>query len=402
MCDQTYLDSGSYAPLPPAPSSREERNGKPRRTRLYQMDHWCCSIVGTCLTHEDLITVARRRKIDLGEDPKMFEVHGLFVGQASTQNAVSKALEKLLDQRYQGMVRRVARLRAPEDLTALWESAVNSGQVAGAYWALLSHAHVPEGLRNRIFGEVHMMSHLMGGSARKIVGAAAELQARLDRMERLHRRWAGKARVALETRDAEIVELKQSLAEARARAEEAARRSSETGEADGRRAAQLLLKRERALIGARSRSRQLEAELVAARERAVRLLSEKRRSSTTPAAEHLAPPAGLCGRAVLYLGGRKDAHLQLRREAASANITLHCHDGGLDHSTRKIGDLVEKCDAVICPVTCINHQACLAAKKLCKRLNKPFLPIGSAGRGTFARALSELAGQLAEAEAAAR
>ncbi|MEM9472001.1 MAG: hypothetical protein AAGA00_08580, partial [Pseudomonadota bacterium] len=33
---------------------------KGRRIRLFEMGHWCCSVIGTCLTHEDLLVVARK------------------------------------------------------------------------------------------------------------------------------------------------------------------------------------------------------------------------------------------------------------------------------------------------------------------------------------------------------
>lgn len=394
MCSNDFLDSSTLAMPQPKSGAAKVSSAAGRRIRLHEMDHWCCSIIGTCLTHEDLLAVARKRNVNIDANARMFDVHGFFVTQAGSANPISKHLEKLLESRYRGMVRRVGRIDDPEELAEFWNSSVNSGQVAGAYWALLSHRHVPEELRNRVFGEVHMMSHLLGGSTRKIVGAAAELQARLDRMEKQQIRSAAQSQEALASRDAEISALKQCLAEARALADNRARREGDVPEPDDDRTSRLLLKQERAVIAARTKARELQAEL----DTAVARLQRHRETSAVregfiSTQGHLRS-RGLCGKAVLYLGGRKHATSLLQKEADSANITLHCHDGGLDHSVHHLDDLVEKCDAVICPVNCINHQACLKAKQLCKRLNKPFLPIGSSGRGTFSRALDVLAHQI--------
>lgn len=367
--------------------------GKSRRIRLYEMNHWCCSIIGTCLTHDDLLALARRRDISVDADARMFDVHGFFVSQAGSANPVSRALEKLLNQRYSGMIRRVGRLKCAAELAEFWNASVSGGQVAGAYWALLSHRHVPEELRSRVFGEVHMMSHLMGGSTRKIVGAAAELQTRVETLERRQKRWAAQVAETMQAKDAEIEQLRNELASARHEAGKARDRTAGDRAGSPARITRSLQKKDRALAAARTRARQLEAQLDATRRRLDRTRAARKAAPVPPPAD-TAHARGLCGKAVLYLGGRKDAASVLEREAASANITLHCHDGGLDHSVQQIDDLVQKCDAVICPVNCINHAACLKAKQLCKRLNKPFLPVGSSGRGTFSRALVKLAGEL--------
>ena len=396
MCSAELFETGSH--LVSSLPGRKKPKSKSQRICLYEMDHWCCSIVGTCLKHDDLLAIARKRDISIDTDTVMFDVHGFFVREAGENGEISRVLEKLLNDRYAGLVRRVARLRGEEQLVEFWNASVNSGLVAGAYWALLSHAHVPEALRNRIFGEVHMMSHLMGGSTRKIVGAAAELQGRVDDLEKRLKRSSVQAEETLSERDAEIARLTQALAEARAQADRANTIERPSAQNVTDRASKLLLKRERALVSARTKTRELETELAAANDRLRAFFVLRRTSKTSgePAAQkpmEFAPARGLCGKAVLYLGGRKGATAHLQREAESVNVQLLYHDGGLEQSVQMIGDLVQKCDAVICPVTCINHQACLKAKRMCKRLNKPFMPINSTGRATFSRALNDLAGR---------
>jgi hypothetical protein len=86
---------------------------------------------------------------------------------ATSANALSKALHKLLDKRYEGGVRLVSRAETVEQMLALWEKLRDSGQIGAAYWAVVSHTHVPAELARQVFGEVHMLSHLHGrGGAR--------------------------------------------------------------------------------------------------------------------------------------------------------------------------------------------------------------------------------------------
>jgi hypothetical protein len=53
--------------------------------------------------------------------------------------------------------------------------------------------------------------------------------------------------------------------------------------------------------------------------------------------------------------------------------------------------MIAGCDAVVCPVDCVSHGACRLAKAICQRLNRRFLPISTASRSGFERALDQLA-----------
>jgi Uncharacterized protein conserved in bacteria (DUF2325) len=93
---------------------------------------------------------------------------------------------------------------------------------------------------------------------------------------------------------------------------------------------------------------------------------------------------------ILYLGGRTAMVPHLREMAeARAAVFLH-HDGGIEDNLRRIEEMIEHCDAVICPIDCISHGACRLAKATCQRLNKRFLPIPTASRAGFERALEQL------------
>jgi Uncharacterized protein conserved in bacteria (DUF2325) len=102
-------------------------------------------------------------------------------------------------------------------------------------------------------------------------------------------------------------------------------------------------------------------------------------------------PCSLDGCRILYLGGRKSVLPHLKSAAEARKAILLVHDGGVEDGAHRIEELVGGCDAVVCPIDCVSHGACKLAKVLCRRFNKPFLPIPTASRSGFERALDQLA-----------
>lgn len=388
---------GARAALPvadPQDSAPSEAVSSGGRFKLWEIGGgFHCSILGTCLATPDLTALARKLRLTPPAHSTDYEIHGYFVQQSTQEGPVARALQRLLDHRYEGALRRVARLAEPPALDGLWQEFKASGRIAGGYWALLSHRHVPQDLRARVFGEVHMMSHLQGSAVRdhaarldQLERDNAELRDRLNRATRS----AQEAQAGVEERDRRIARLSEllSAAEAAATRPEASRTPATGLE-------RKLAKRERSLAGARTRARGLEVE-VEHLNRQLALLHRQRRpeSDRAPAAEPATPtlppriPGGACR--LLYVGGRPGLLPHLRDVAERRQASLLHHDGGKEETLQRIDDLVEGVDAVLCPVDCVSHSACLRVKHLCQRLDKPFLPLKSASRSCFARALIEL------------
>jgi hypothetical protein len=352
-----------------------------------------CSILGTCLATPDLKALARKLHLTPPVQATDYEIHGYFVQQATQEGAVARALQRLLDHRYEGALRRVGRLTDTAALEALWGDFKASGRIAGGYWALLTHRHVPNDLRARVFGEVHMMSHLQGAAVRDHASRADQLERDNSELrERLTRigRSAQEAQAAVDERDRRIAVLSERLTVA-----EAIGTRAEPAPIPADRLERRLAKRERSLVGARTRARDLEAD-VERLNREVAALRHKPQPASQPAPsiEDLSPslpprvPGGACR--LLYVGGRPGLVPHLRNIAERRQATFVHHDGGKEETLQRIDDLVERADAVLCPVDCISHSACLRVKHLCQRHSKVFLPLKSASRSCFARALMEL------------
>ena len=358
-----------------------------------------CSVLGTCLGEDDLLGAIRKCGVALQGAPSSYEIHAHCVKMATCANPLSKALHKLLDKRYAGAVRLVSRTETEAELRAVWEKLRDSGQVGAAYWAIISHTHIPPDAMKQVFGEVHMLSHLHGRGVREMATQIAEMQRRASKIEARLRRAEAARSEALSERDAARAQLQARATSVRAVALESASSRAAPSRKD------TSDKRDRVLAAARARARQAETEC--ARLRAV--VQAMRREQWRERPELLADvpgrqgavPINLDGRRILYLGGRKSMLPHLKSAAEAREAILLVHDGGMEDSTHRIEELVGGCDAVVCPIDCVSHGACKLAKVLCRRFNKPFLPIPTASRSGFERALDQLAGTGRSAEALA-
>ena len=387
-----------------------------RRIALWdQGDSVHCSIVGTCASVDDLRRVARKTGIEVAPDTPDYDVHGHFVRLSTTDCAFSRAFQKLLDSRFEGALRRVGRARDATALDALWSEMCERGQVAPAYWAFMTHAHVPASLRARIFGEVHMWSHLAGASFRRKNEEATALRDQLQETDERARRVEAGLRAALLARDKEIADLREAVARLRADRLQDAAETSETATVDGEALRRRLDKTGRALQSARVRARMAEARLReiesgwarkgqtgAGAPPPAEAASAVRQPAPAAAAAridagplHPAPVPGERPRAILYVGGMHGHRDRLRGIAETFNTTFLHHDGGVEDAPQRLDHLLPSVDCVFCPVNCVSHDACLRAKKICQKLNKPFVPLRSTGQTAFRKALQTLVGTAA-------
>jgi hypothetical protein len=98
----------------------------------------------------------------------------------------------------------------------------------------------------------------------------------------------------------------------------------------------------------------------------------------------------LDGVTVLYVGGRPAQLGHLRDLGQRLGASFLHHDGGVEDRTGLLAGLVSRADIVMFPVDCISHEAALSVKRLCRQAGKPFLPLRSAGLGSFFAALAGL------------
>ena len=367
----------------------------PRRRRIWEIrDRWQCSVIGTCLTLDELRPLARKfgYRAATGKDTD-YDLHARFVHEASRATPAARCLTKLLDRKYAPTIRRYARLRG-EELEAAWARDSGAGKIAGPYWAVLTHPERDDALALRAYGEVHMFSHIAGGSLqadlaaqRRMAREITALKERLDRDNRRHHERVRTGERTIAALRAEISTLRGRLAGAlpapgpapldgaaadvRVREIEGLQRRLAAVLEDNRR----LTRRGEKLS---SRAAALQAE--------VRAL-EQALGSESPGVDDR--PMDLGGRRILYVGGRARHVCRLRSLVADWNGDLVHHDGGLEKSLDLLARAVTRADAVVFPTDCVSHRAALKVKRLCHQAMKPYVPLRTSGVASFVTGLRD-------------
>jgi hypothetical protein len=402
--------NGAPAPVSDADLLQALAANQPaRRTRIYDLSGTLhCSIIGTCLSTAELRQLLLKLEVDGARDASDHDLHAKGVLLAGKPSPAAKLLTKALDRRHKVALSQFDKAKTAADLRRLWDAAVQRGDIPGAYWAVLTHPAATDALVRHVFGEVHMLSHLVGAANRADIRRLSQLEAERSELETKVARQQAQLRDALVARDATIRNLNQLLARALADGPESAeaapsadgeqqvltklvedlerRLSTETrrrARADERIAnLETKLAEERELrAAAQTQAQALRAELAA--------LEAALAATAHAGGEGSDAPIDLRGRSLLYVGGRAEHVAHLRAAAERCGATLSHHDGGLEESNGLLSGLIQRADAVLFPVDCVSHQATWLVKRLCRQAGKTFVPLRSAGIGSFLAALRD-------------
>jgi hypothetical protein len=182
-----------------------------RRTKIWEFStNLHCSIIGTCLSTAELRQTLARLGVARGEWTD-HDLHHSGVSLAAKHDQAAKQLHKALDRRHKLAISQFGKARTEAELTTLWRDAVKRGDIPGAYWALLTHHATTPALVRTAFGEVHMLSHLVGAANRADIRRLCELEQRNAELEGKLDRQQQALRQAVVTRDATIRELREAL-----------------------------------------------------------------------------------------------------------------------------------------------------------------------------------------------
>jgi hypothetical protein len=393
------------------------------RRKIWELPEFQCSVIGTCLSLEELKKLARKTHLKLSDEHDEFKVHAVFVKLSSQQGPVAKAVNKNLDKKYATVLRRFGAARGDERILELWREARAKGDIPGPYWAVLTHPESSSELMGRVFGEVHMLSHLVGAANRADIRRLAELERQLAEKEQRHAKaltvYRGRLRdMVTETRASKqkITNMAKELETARSQTKE---RGSEELRLENQGLQRALGAQSVMLLEASSRNETL-ARQIDAQERRIRFaeeeLAEKRAeirfleeelSRLTQERELPACPGALCdkaggpecpgprlcGKRILYVGGRANLVQHYRALVERLGGEFLHHDGGLEQSRHGLPRIMGGVDAVLCPVDCVSHDACQCVKEVCKHSLKPCKLLRSSGLSSLVRSLEELASQ---------
>lgn len=405
----------------PLGASTQEAAAAPRKRReIWDHGEYQCPILGTCLSMNELKKLARKVKLRLEPGVRDFEIHGMFVSACKKDGPVARAVQKHLDKKYQRVLRRFFALREEAELLALWRDYADAGDIPGPFWAVMRHPETSEELRHDVFGEVHMLSHLVGASNRAEIKRLNELESEMERQEDAHAKARSSYRARLKRLVAELREARVARLQAEQEAEDLRERLGQVDAASGIGTSELvtintLLTDERARLeslaeGLEISRRQMAKDLTSLAEERDRLredladraqevefllteLSRSRSACPCQGCPEQASMPHLNGARVLYVGGRASLVPRYRELVERMGGTFAHHDGGLEEALDRLPQLLSSADTVLCPVDCVSHGACLKVKAYCKHACKPCRMLRSSGLSTLAQELSALPGE---------
>ena len=374
-----------------------------RRRRLWELDsHAHCPIVGVCMP-----IAALRRLVDkvlagraVADD---YELHCGVIAECRLRTPVAEAVQRELDRRCMLPLRQAAQAKTTEALAAWWHEASQGKDLAGAFWATLTHARCTPALEHQVLGEVHMLQHQVGMARRvdlqhfeNLIDENAVLARELGAAQQRCARQADEHRQRSEQQQSQIVQLRAQLI------------GRDTSLATLREDLQSL---EAAAPGLKSRFElareserqverihQLERALLQAQQEAERqrrhsdeLTAELQRREATPTEAAPAEPiTRLDDRAVLCVGGRPASVPVYRHLIERTGGRFLHHDGGEEDSPAKLDSTLAAADLVICQTGCISHDAYWRVKDHCKRTGKRCVFVESPSTAGLKRALLAL------------
>ncbi|MCW8908824.1 MAG: DUF2325 domain-containing protein [Sedimenticola sp.] len=378
------------------------RNG---RRRLHQLDRaYHCTILGTCLNLQELYKVLRQSGITLPPGVSDYDAHRSLVGASGRGGHAAKRLQRFLDRKYQRSITGLGRCHDSQALEQAWQEAVKQGDIAGTFWALVTHPQSSDALLQKVYGEVHMLCHLAGASQRADLKRLAALESEVDALHSIAAGNSLKHQRQLLERDRLIAQLEQRMAE-----QKRVTRNQRYPDGDaihqelqemrrGHDRTQRQLERcRRRLDHVRRLARQLQQRLDS-----TELLLQESRGEHQAMEEMLADllehngqdrrpdAADLRGRQGVYVGGRASLSPHFRALVKQLHGEFEHHDGGVEESRANLHCLLGKADMVFCPIDCVSHDACLKVKRFCKQHAKPFIPLRSSGLSAFARELTRI------------
>ncbi|MGA0613092.1 DUF2325 domain-containing protein [Caldimonas sp. KR1-144] len=390
----TVLDAGPTAP--PQGS---------RRRRLWELDgHAHCPVIGVCLP-----MAALRRLVDKAVGPQTFaddyELHCVVVTESKRRTRIAEVVQRELDRRYAIALRHAAALKTTEQLAQWWADARSGTEVAGALWAVLTHARCTPALAHAALGDMHMLQHQVGMATRadlerleSLIDENAVLARELGAAQRRSQGQAqGHAR-QLDVLQTQLVRLRaelllrdtalaqqQELNQALEQAAPQLRTRFELAR-EARQQAEQIRDLQRALLAA-----QQEAERQ--RRRADEAIAERealRRSALEPEADAEPAMPALADRAVLCVGGRAAIVPVYRRLVEHSGARFMHHDGGEEDAIARLDATLAAADLVICQTGCISHDAYWRVKDHCKRTGKRCVFVDTPSRAALERALGEV------------
>jgi len=325
-----------------------------------------------------------------------YELHAFCVNVCLDKNLLSMRLNKHLNRSYLTFVSALRQHKTDQAIESFWRSTdlTDERQIAGFCWALLTSQYISTETKDKLYGEIHMLSHVTGQVLRteqkklaiendrllveqpKQARALLRHQARYENQQEINK--------SLEN---QIIDLKQKLSE----------KDNSTNSASDKKLNELLKNYEKTIWSQHAQMVQLQIKLEH-QEQDYKALKASHDNSpileieTDDGGTSVIPfNSDLCGKSILYVGGFSRHKDRFKQLIESINGQFLYHDGGMEQSTHLLNMMVKKADAVFCPIDCISHGAVGRIKSLTKTECKDCIFLRSPSLTSFKKEVMQYA-----------
>ena len=373
-----------------------------KQKKLWEIDrNMMCSVIGTCLSMEEARRIGNRFGAKCDDETQIDSViHAMLVRDCQEQNIISTQVNKFLNKKFSGLVRVFQSLKTSEAVLENWQRLLSEGIIPGGYWAAITHNILTIEHKTRIFSDVHMLSHLVGSSNQSLIKRLVEYENSIKRLEARHGNSQRKLQQKIEEQEKTIVILKDkaktlNLAIKNRPASHVRTESKPCHESKLR----ILRQRHKRLYEEKQEiqdTADVRLRRIHDAERKIKILENNLQSlelavqyasGTNQKNEHLQ----LNNISILYVGGLQSSTKAMETLVQNLGGKLVHHKGGSGKKALSdLPTLVSNADAVIVPMDHVSHASALEAKRACKLLQTPYMPVKSSGLGALATALTEI------------
>ncbi len=377
-----------------------------RRRRLWDLPHHThCPVVGVCLPLPVLRTQVNKA---LGGQAMAddYEIHNGAVAECGCRNKLSVALQKVLEQRYATVIIRFKLAKTAREVAQLWTKAIEDGDVAGAFWAALTHPRCDAILQEVVCRDMHMLQHQAGAVVRtditKFKAVMAEnavlsrelgrVQERVSKVLTEKTQEIEKLRAAQMQLQAQIIGKDSQIAFITA---DAASFKAGVPDLEVRTRLQkkvaLLEQRQteqQALISDLRQQLQTKAETEAANAEIAASAHQANQASQTKRVIPIV--VQLQQKSILCVGGRVGNVASYRDAVERVGGRFAHHDGGVEDNQHLLDASLAAADMVICQTGCISHNAYWRVKDFCKRTGKQCVFVENPSVSSLTRGLEQL------------
>ncbi|MCK5897163.1 MAG: DUF2325 domain-containing protein [Cocleimonas sp.] len=420
MCQLTPspVNQANFSPLPIANMSKKSTS----RLKFWDIQsRYHCSALGTCLTLQELRQIAKKARITGISTWSDYDMHVSFLHTLDVKCHISTLVNKALDKKYKLIIQQISKTKNEQDRIEIWNKAVVTGNVTGAFWALLTHPATTENTLFQIYGKVHMLSHLSGASARIDMKEFYSL-------EQHNKRLADKIKQKEESNSKKLQKIESQLFQANAQLSNAFKKIKTLELAqkeldaiknkpfvenlqhqlkqctielnnvneNNQRSAKSAIKWKQYAIREQLEKQQLQQQLnkfvkeKKSTENHLINLPNNQEDKVENCHTCINTNSDLCGRCVLYVGGRNSQCSHFRQLVEQQNGQFIHHDGGREDSYQKLASIVTKADVVFCPLDCVSHTAMNLVKRHCQNNTKQLVYIPHASLSAFSKGLTEI------------